>query len=57
MRYNDTKNTFLKRRNNMLKKIAHIVYWVVVYTLSFTGGYLFGRLAQDVEERIGLVDR
>lgn len=41
----------------MLKKIAHIVYWVVVYTLSFTGGYLFGRLAQDVEERIGLVDR
>lgn len=40
----------------MLKKIAHVVYWVVIFTLSYIGGYLFGRLAQDVEERIGLVE-
>ena len=41
----------------MLKKVIRVVYWVVVYTLSVTGGYLFGRLAQDFEEKIGLVEK
>lgn len=40
----------------MAKKIFHVLYWVMVYTLSFTGGYLFGIAAQKFEEKIGLVE-
>lgn len=41
----------------MAKKILHVLYWVVVYTLSFTGGYLFGVAAKAFEEGIGLVEK
>lgn len=41
----------------MAKKILHVLYWVVVYVLSFTGGYLLGVAAQKFEEGIGLVEK
>ena len=41
----------------MLKKVIRVVYWVIVYTLSFTSGYLLGKAAQVFEEKVGLVEK
>ena len=58
MRYNDTNNNFSNKGGIvMAKKILHVLYWVVIYVLSFTGGYLLGRAAQKLEEKVGLVER
>lgn len=58
MRYNDTNNNFSNKGGIvMLKKVIRVVYWVVVYTLSFTGGYLLGKAAQVFEEKVGLVEQ
>lgn len=36
----------------MLKKIAKVIYWVVVYTGCFLMGYGIGVAAQKLEEKV-----